>query len=136
MTGRAGLSTKARRRLLFWGFFFLLPWPIAFVGSGLVPAVRYVILAGVASAVAIAEGAAGPVSLVVALLVGWSLATTLGCWLLARISAWILDGMPPRLADLLCGAGLLIAVGVALIAAPYHTPFGRSARGGLLEILS
>lgn len=130
------MSKKARRRLVFVGLFFLLPWPLTLTAGAFVPAIRYLILGMVAATVAVAEGAAGPVGPVVAVLLVWALVCSAGCWALAWLAASLLERMPPRLADALCVVALLVGLGIALLSDPYRTPYGRAATGGLLEILS
>jgi hypothetical protein len=130
------LSVRALRRLWLGGLWLLLPWPIVVMNDAWVPAVRYLILGCVAAAVAVTEGAAGPVGPLVFFFLGWALLTTLGCWGLAWIVARGLGHLPPAVASavswLCLGVGLL----VALFASPYVTPFGRARIGGLLQVLS
>lgn len=101
-----------------------------------VPAVRYVILGLAAALVAVVEGAAGPVGLVVLLFLGWGVLTTLLTWLLAWLVARLLDALPNRMAvgltAIVLGSGFIWA----LFFEPYRTPFGRALRGGLLQVLS
>jgi hypothetical protein len=130
------VNTQGIRRLWFAGFFFLLPWSMVIYSGPWVPAVRFVILGGVASLVAVAEGAAGPVGGMVFLFLAHAVVTTIFCWVLAWIVARLLSRLPERLALRITFACLATGLAVSLLLDPYRTPFGRAARGGLLEILS
>ncbi len=128
------------RRGLCWtwfiGLWLLLPWPMIVFTEQWVPAVRYAILASVASAVALMEGAAGPVGPLVGLFLGWSLGTALGCWGIAVLASRLLARLPSRLSAWLTLALIVLAVASALALEPYHMHFGRAPQGGLLEFLS
>jgi hypothetical protein len=130
------MSGPTLRRLWFAGLWLLWPWPLVIFADAFVPAARYALLAAAAAAVALHEGAAGPVGMIVALLVGMALVTTAGCWVLAFVVARVLAYLPRRasvvLTLLLLGIGLV----VALVSSPYRMPFGRAPYGGLLEVLS
>lgn len=98
---------------------------------------RYLLLGGVAAIVGLAEGAAGPVGLMILLLLGWGLLASLLCWLLAFAMTKLLLLSPARqyaapITMLLLGVGLFWA----LFFEPYRMPFGRALRGGLLQVLS
>jgi hypothetical protein len=114
----------------------MLPWPLVAFADAFVPAARYILLGSVATLVALTEGASGPVGLVVSLLMGWGLVTTLACWLLAWIIGRGLAGLPLAVqrATTWGGLGSLLVAGLAF--EPYVTPFGRALRGGLLAVLS
>ncbi len=114
----------------------MLPWPLLVFADAFIPAARYVLLGCVAILVGVSEGASGPVGLVITLMVGWGLVTTVGCWLLSWIIARLLAGQPDNIQKLLTwgalGAGFLIGLAFE----PYVTPFGRAIRGGLLAAFS
>jgi hypothetical protein len=130
------MSAQRIRRLWFVGFFFLLPWSMVIYSGPWVPAVRFLILGSVAGIVAVAEGAAGPVSGMVFLFLAHAVVTTIFCWVLASIVARLLSRLPERLALRITFACLAAGLAISLLLDPYLTPFGRAARGGLLEILS
>ena len=130
------MGVRAIRRLWFLGAWLLLPWPMVIFGDTWVPAVRYVILAGVAGAVALAEGAAGPVLAMVFLFSAWAAVTTLGCWLLAWAVSKLVGLLPSRVAGVLTLAILLVGLIAALVLTPYETRFGTARMGSLLDILS
>ncbi len=130
------MTPKTVRRLWFWGLWLLLPWPLIILGDGLVPPIRYTILALAASAVALAEGAGGPLPGLVAFFWGWALVTTLGTWIIARLAARLLATASEPVRSRCTLAALLLALLWSLLLEPYSTPFGRAATGGLLEILS
>lgn len=124
------------RRLWFFGLWLLLPWPLLVLQDAWVPAVRYVLLGLAAALVAITEGAAGPVGLIVLLFLGWGALTSLLTWLLAWLIAKLLDQLPAKFAIALTACILGSGLAWALLLEPYRTPFGRALRGGLLQVLS
>jgi hypothetical protein len=130
------MDSKRLRQFWFVGLWFLFPWPFMIFQDAFVPAVRYVLLGSTAAAVAFAEGAAGPVGLMVALFVGWGVLTSGLSWLLAGFVAKLLSHIPGRIAWL--ATAVIFALGFiwALVFEPYSTPFGRAPHGGLLEVLS
>jgi hypothetical protein len=130
------VSVRAARGLLFVALALTLPLPMLGPFHAFVPAIRYAILAAATGAVALVEGAAGPVPAILALLAGHALAglalAGLGAWLAARLLA----PLSPRargLAVLAACAGMLV---FALAGEPYRTPFGRAPRAGLVGVLS
>ena len=130
------ISERATRRLWLIGLWLLLPWPVIVFGDVWVPAARYTALATAASAIAITQGAGGPVLGVTGLFVGWALATSLICWALAwgiaRLLA-MLPGRAPLVTTVLVLAGGLLW---ALLLDPYTMRFGNTPSGGLLDLLS
>jgi hypothetical protein len=130
------MDARHLRWLWFVGIWLLFPWPLFILQEAWVPAVRYLLLGLVAATVAIVEGAAGPVGLLVTLFLGWGIGTSLCSWLLAWAITKLLGQLSSRVAVSLS----LVALGTALIWAitfePYRTPFGRALRGGLLQVLS
>lgn len=130
------MHARKLRRLWFIGIWFLFPWPLLVLQDAWVPAVRYVLLGCVAASLALLEGAAGPVGLLVALFLGWGLITTVLSWLLALALAKLVSRLPDRTALLATYSALTIGLVWALFLEPYRTPFGRALRGGLLQVLS
>jgi hypothetical protein len=130
------MEHRTLRRVWFVGLWLLLPWPMTVVGPAFVPSVRYALLACAGSSVALTEGAAGPVGLIVALFVGVASLTTLGCWLIAWAIGRLLVRLPVAQATALTWACLGLGLFVALYFEPYRTPFGRALTGGLLQVLS
>ncbi len=124
------------RRFWFAGIWLLFPWPLLVLQDAYVPAVRYLILGMVAATVAIVEGAAGPVGLLVVLFLGWGIGTSFCSWLLAFTIAKLLGQLPNRAALSFSLATLGVALIWALFFEPYRTVFGRALRGGLLQVLS
>jgi hypothetical protein len=124
------------RRLWFGGLWLFLPWPLLIFSDALVPAVRYLLLGSVAASVAIAEGASGPVGMLVVLFLGMAALTTLGCWLLACLAAMLLGPLPLRTQRTISWFCLAVALAASLVWEPYRTPFGRALAGGLLDVLS
>ena len=130
------MSVRASRWLLFLTLALTLPVPMWGQFGAFVPAVRYAILFAAGAAVALAEGTAGPVPLIL-LLFGLHALAAAG---LAGLAAWIggraLAPLAPRTRGwIVAGAGaalLLLALAVEL----YRTPFGRAPVSDLLGILS
>jgi len=130
------LNARAIRWLLFGTLVLTLPFPMLGPFAALVPPVRYAILLGAAAAVALAEGAAGPVPLILALL-GLNVVVSLAA---AWISAWAVSRAlgalrsPALRAALAVGA---VCVGLALAASLpiYETSFGRAPTANLLGVL-
>ena len=130
------MKPRMLRRAWFLGLWLLLPWPLSVIGDAFVPSVRYALLACAASSVALAEGAAGPVALIVALFVGIAILTTSACWVIAWAIAKLLARLPAAQASTITWACLGFGLIVALFFEPYRTPFGRALTGGLLQVLS
>lgn len=114
----------------------MFPWPLLVLSDAFVPAVRYLLLGVVAATVAVMEGAAGPVGLLVLLFLGYGALTSLFSWLLAWPIARLLGGLSNRTATSLSLAILGVALVWAIFFEPYETPFGRASTGGLLQVLS
>ena len=130
------MSARAIRFLLFGSLVLALPFPMLGPFEALVPPARYALLLGAASLVALAEGAAGPVPLILGLL-----ALNLGSSLAA---AWVLAWVGSRALGLLHPPGLRLGLAVAtvvvLLAATatvpvYETAFGRAPKATLLGAL-
>lgn len=130
------MKLRPMRRLWFAGLWLLFPWPLLILVDASVPAVRYLLLAAVAGMVAIAEGGAGPVGLLVLLFAIWGVGTSLLCWLAAWWIAKLMARLPNRAAIALTLGVLGMGLFWAVFFEPYHTPFGRALRGGLLQVLS
>jgi len=130
------MEHRTLRRVWFVGLWLLLPWPLTVVGDAFVPSARYALLAGASSSIALTEGAAGPVALIVALLVGVAGLTALGCWVIAWGIGRLLVRLPIAHAAALTWVCLGLGLFVALFFEPYRTPFGRALTGGLLQALS
>lgn len=129
-----------KARAIFWLVFgalvLALPFPMLGPFESLVPPVRYAILLGAASAVALAEGAAGPVPGILMLL-GVNLAVSLAA---AGAAAWIASRALGALPSPALRAGLAwgaVGLGLALAASlpVYATGFGRSPTASLLGVL-
>jgi len=128
------MSPRATRWLLFGALVLALPLPTIGPFDGFVPTVRYAILLGAAGAVALAEGAAGPVPGILALL-GANLALGLAlvwalAWGLARLSRALPDGLRGGLAL----AAVAALLGVASLFEIYETGFGRAPRANLFGL--
>jgi len=122
-------------RLLWAGLALLLPLPLL-VFDGMVPLVRMILLATVTAAVAIREGTAGPVQMILIMFVAhavvYGAALALLAWLASRaLRRW----SGPRLRRIVISAILVGAV-LACLTTPYATPFAPAPRSNLLGVLS
>jgi len=130
------MQSRSLRRVWLAGIWLLFPWPLLIYSDAWVPAVRYLLLAVVAGTVAVMEGSAGPVGLLVLLFATWGVGTSLLAWLLAWLIAKLMALLPDRVAVALTVGILGIGLFWAIFFEPYRTPFGRAVRGGLLQVLS
>ncbi len=121
--------------LLWAGLALLLPLPLL-VFDGMVPLVRIVLLATVTAAVAIREGAAGPVQMILVMFVAHAMIYAAVLALAARLASRALRRWSgPRLRRIVF-AGILAAAVLASITTPYATPFAPAPRSSLLGVLS
>jgi len=130
------MSVRQARWLLFLALALTVPTPMLLVFDALVPPIRYVILAAASLAVALAEGAAGPVPGIILLMAGHAVLYLLLAWLVAWLAARLLRGLTParRRTAVLGAVGALLFFSLAF--ALYHTPFGRAPTGNLLGVLT
>lgn len=130
------MSVRRAGWVLFGVFALVAPLPMLGPFDAFMPAARYLLLALAAAAVALAEGAAGPVPGILALfaghaLVGLLLAGGLG-WIAARLTRPLSAGARRLVVLGVCGALLAGAVAFEV----YRTPFGRTPTANLLGVLS
>ena len=129
------MSTRSTRFLLFAVLAFALPFPAVGPFGGFVPAVHHVALFAATAAVAVVEGAAGPVKMILVLFGVHVVATLTLCALAAWLAARLLAPLPPR-ARAVVVLGLCAALIAASLAFPlYDTPFGREPTANLLGVL-
>ena len=130
------MSPRATRWLLFGVLALALPFPMLGPFAAVVPPVRYAILLGAAGAVAVAEGAAGPVPQILGLLALNLAASLAAAWILAWAAAIALGALrPPALRSRVILAAALAVLALASIFPIYATVFGRAPRAGLLGVL-
>jgi len=130
------MSARAIRWLLFGALALALPFPMLGPFAAVVPPVRYAILLGAAGAVALAEGVAGPVPLILGLLALNLVASLAAAWIAAWIVSRVLGALPSPAwrSGLALGAvcaGLALAASLPL----YETTFGRAPTASLLGVL-
>jgi hypothetical protein len=129
------MSTRASRWLLWITFACVVPLPFFLIETGCVPALRLLMLGGVALAILATEGTQGVVGILAALLIGQALLQLVLLWGLAWLVA---RGLGRRSGRRRAAATLLLVVASLAIATSfdlYHTPFRtRALRGSLLEI--
>lgn len=129
------MTVRGARWLVFAGLVLALPLPMLGPFDALVPPVRYAILLGAASAVALAEGAAGPVpGILVLFAVNLALALALSA-ALAWGAGRALAGLSGFARGAVVGIALVALLGWALLAEPYETEFGRAPRANLIGVL-
>jgi hypothetical protein len=130
------MSIRASRWLLGLAFALTVPLPMWGPFDAFVPAVRYAILFAAGSAVAWAEGTAGPVPGIL-LLFGVHALATLG---LAGFAGWVggrmLAPVAPRTRGWIVVAACVALLVLALTFELYRTPFGRVPASNLLGVLS
>ena len=129
------MSTRSTGWLLFAVLALALPFPAVGPFGGFVPAVHHVALFAATAAVAVVEGAGGPVKLILVLFSVHVVATLALCGLAAWLVARLSRPLPPR-----TRAALALALCAALLAAAlafpiYDTPFGRAPTANLLGVL-
>jgi hypothetical protein len=129
------LSTRSTRWLLFAVLIVALPLPAVGPFGGFAPALHHVALFAATAAVAVVEGAAGPVSRILVLFGVHALVTVALCAIAAWLGARGLASRSPRaraaVALALCGALLAATLAFPL----YDTPFGREPTANLLGVL-
>ncbi len=128
------MSTRSTGWLLFAVSALALPLPAIGPFGGFVPAVHHLVLFAATGAIAVVEGIAGPVGMILLLLAINVVAALLACgvaaWLIARLVALL----PPR-ARTAIAWGLAAALLAASLAFPlYQTPFGRAPTANLLGL--
>jgi hypothetical protein len=130
------MSARAIRWLLFGALALALPFPMLGPFEAFVPAVRYAILLSAASAVAVAEGAAGPVPMILGLLALNVAASLAAAWVAAWIASRLLGAVgSPTLRRRAVLAAICAGLALASILPVYHTPFGRAPTASLLGVL-
>ena len=105
---------------------FVLPLPLLGPFDALVPVARFIMLFGFSAAVAIAEGAAGPVPLILLLFAAHALSGLALCALIAWGGARGLSGLTSSGRRALVAVVVLGAVGFVTAFDFYRTPFGRT----------
>jgi hypothetical protein len=124
-------------RWLFFGFLALaLPFPMLGPFEAFVPPVRYAILLGAGAAVALAEGAAGPVSLILVLLAINLVVSLAAAWVAAWAASRVLGAVPsPALRRGLAVGVVCVGLALATIVPIYETAFGRAPTANLPGLL-
>jgi len=130
------MSVRTTRWLLFLVFAITVPLPLLGPLYAFAPAARYGILASVTAAVAITEGASGPVPLIFLLFalhaVIYLVLEWLFAWLMARGLSRLSSTSQRALVFAICGVLLVGSVALDL----YRTPFGTLPRSNLLGLFS
>lgn len=135
-SGGFRLTTQTARRVLFALLLITLPLPLAALAPTLAPTLRYWIYALAITALALGEGAAGVVPLILGLMWAHALAYTLACWLAARVLARALGRLDPRPRAAAVALAVAIALALALSFPIYRTPLGSTPTANLIGALS
>lgn len=130
------MSTGAIRWLLFGSLVLALPVPMLGPFEAVVPALRYAILLGAAAAVAVAEGAEGPVPLILGLLALNLLVSLAAAWIVAWAVSRALGALrSPVLRGGLAVGAVCVGLTIAASFPIYETAFGRTPTANLLGVL-
>jgi len=130
------MSDRAARRWVFAALVLMLPFPILGPFGGFVPAVRHLILLAATGAVALSEGAAGPVPGILTLFAIHAAVTLAVCWGLAWVASRGLVALAPGTRRGVVFGAIALMLVLALAFEPYETSFGRSPTASLLGVLS
>jgi hypothetical protein len=130
------MSVRAARWWLFAALALVLPFPGIGPFGGFVPAVRFLILTAVTAAVAVTEGAAGPVPGMLLLFAVQAVGTLLVVLGIAWVVSRALAPLSPGVRRGLVWGAIVVMVVLALVFEPYETSFGRAPTANLLGVLS
>lgn len=125
------MSARATFCTLLALFVFVLPLPLLGPFDALVPVVRFVLLFGASAAVAIQEGAAGPVPLIVLLFAAHAVFGLAACVLFAWLGTRGLSGLAPETRRIGVWVFVLGFVILASVFDVYRTAFGRAPAANL-----
>ena len=130
------MSVRTARWLLFLVFALTIPLPLLGPLFAFAPAARYAVLASVTAAVALADGASGPVPLIFLLFALHAVIYLALEWLFAWWMARGLSRLSPTsqrtLVFVICGVLLIGSISLNL----YRTPFGTRPSSNLLGLFS
>jgi len=130
------MSARAIRWLLFGFLVLALPFPMLGPFEVLVPPVRYAILLAAAAAVALAEGAAGPVPWILGLLALNLVLSLAAAWVAAWAISRALGALrSPALRGVLVLGAVCAGLALAACLPIYETGFGRAPVANLLGLL-
>lgn len=130
------MTPRAARRWLWLGFALMLPFPVLGPFGGFLPAARHATLFAATAAIAIVEGAAGPVQGILLFFGVHLLATLLLTWLLAWLASRALAPLSDSMRRNVVWGAVAVMLLCALAFEPYETPFGRAPTANLLGVLS
>lgn len=129
------MSPRSARRLLWLLMLLALPLPLLIPGGGLIPAARMLLLGGLCVGMIITENGSGIAGLLASAFLLHAVLYAVLLWCAAALIARMLAGASPRSRTfvVLTCAGLLLAW--ATLSRPYETPYARSPRGNLMQVL-
>ncbi len=128
------MSASVSRWLLWLGLVVALPVPILFLGPGLVPAARLLMLGGIGIAVMLLENARGAVGPLTAVLLGQGVLYLGLLWLAAHLASRLLGRLSPRGCAAVTLAVLAAGLTLASMFTIYHSPFGQTSHVGWLHV--
>ena len=120
------MSARAAGWVSFAVFALAVPIPAVGPFGGFVPAVHHAVLFAVTTAIAVVEGAAGPVLQILGLFAVHVLGTLALCGLAGWLVARLLAPLAPRTRALAVGVVGAALFTVAIAFPLYDTPFGRT----------
>ena len=130
------MKVSTARWLLFLFIALTLPLPLLGYLHAFAPAIRYLVLAVVTAAVALVEGASGPVPLILLLFAAHALVYLALEWLVAWGLARGLARFSPKLRGGLVAAACFLLLFFSVAFDLYQTPFGTLPRSNLMDMLS
>ena len=129
------MSIRTSRWILWIGFVLLVPVPILFLGPGLVPTARLLMLGGISVAVMLVENARGAVGMIAVVLLAQGFLYMGVLWLAAHILSRTLGRFSPKVVARatigVIAVGLLLASLFDVYRGPYRV---QSARANLLNV--
>ena len=129
------MSTRSTRWLLFAVLVIALPLPALGPFGGFAPALHNAALFAATAAVAVVEGAAGPVGKILVLFAVNAAATLALCALAAWLCARLCAPLSPRARAAVALGVCAVLLAVSLAFPLYETPFGREPIANLLGVL-
>jgi hypothetical protein len=130
------MSVRAAWGWLFFALALMLPFPVLGPFGGFVPPVRHLILLAATGAVAVTEGAAGPVPGILKLFAIHAVVTLALVGALAWGASRALAALSPRARRGVVWAAIAAMLVLALAFEPYETSFGRAPTANLIGVLS
>lgn len=130
------MSVAVARRVWLVAILSLAPAPLLLFGGELAPPARYALLLAATLAIAVREGAAGPVPMLAALFAAHLLVYLALAWLASRAVGRLLTPLAPSARGWITLGMCGLALAAALTLPLYRTPLGPRPTATLLGALS